>query len=178
MDNFKVVLFPVKTTVSVSASPSAGGVASGSGTYNIDDNVTVFAIAKEKYHFVNWTINNVVVSTDAAYSFVANNPVSLVAVFKYGQGVDDMEETTGFKVYPNPATNELTITNYEFEINNEQLTMNNVEIYDIYGRKISSHHLIPSSSNHLINISHLSSGVYFIKIINSKSFSVQKFIKE
>jgi hypothetical protein len=60
------------------------------------------------------------------------------------------------KLYPNPTTGVLTI-------NNEQLTMNNIEIFDVYGRKVSSHHLIPSSS-HQINISHLPSGVYIVKM--------------
>jgi hypothetical protein len=44
------------------------------------------------------------------------------------------------KLYPNPTTGELTI-------NNEQLTMNNIEIFDVYGRKVSSHHHIISSSH-------------------------------
>jgi hypothetical protein len=61
------------------------------------------------------------------------------------------------KLYPNPTTGELTI-------NNEQLTMNNIEIFDVYGRKVSSHHHIPTSSHHLINISHLPSGIYIVKM--------------
>jgi len=69
----------------------------------------------------------------------------------------DENPAQSFKVWPNPTTGELTI-------NNEQLTINNIEIYDIYGRKVSSHHLIPSSSNHLINISHLPCGIYFLRI--------------
>jgi hypothetical protein len=175
IDNFKVMLFPILTTVSVTANPSAYGTASGAGTYNLGDNVTVFAIAKDKYHFVNWTKNNEIISTDAAYSFTLNNPVSLVAVFKTGQGVDDLDQIGDFKVYPNPATNELTIDNGVLNLIQE--TIDNVVIFDIYGRAISSYHLISSSSNYHINIAHLSSGVYFIKIIHSKGFSVEKFIK-
>jgi len=62
-------------------------------------------------------------------------------------------------VAPNPTTGELTIDNGE-------LTIKDVVIYDIYGRKVSSHHLITSSSNHLINISKLPAGIYFLKIGN------------
>jgi len=78
------------------------------------------------------------------------------------------ELSSKYFIYPNPAKNELQITNYE-------LGITNVEIFDIYGRNLSSNHLIPTSSNHLINISHLPAGVYFIKISNT---FVGKFVKE
>jgi len=175
IDNFKVMLFPILTTVSVTANPSAYGTASGAGTYNLGDNVTVFAIAKDQYHFVNWTKNNEIISTDAAYFFTLNNPVSLVAVFKAGQGVDDLDQIGDFKVYPNPATNELTITNYE--LGPELNSGTNIEIFDVYGKKISQISNLKSQVLEHINISQLPSGVYFIKIIHSKGFSVQKFIK-
>ena len=68
---------------------------------------------------------------------------------------------------PNPTTGELTI-------NNEQLTINNIEIFDIYGRK---HHLITSSSNHQINIAHLPAGIYFVKITTEVGGVVKKIIK-
>ena len=177
LDNFMVSAYPELVTISIFALPSTGGMVSGNGTYNFNDHVTVHAVPNENYYFSHWTKNLETVSTDATYSFIITDVVKLVAVFKPGQGVDDPEKTVGFKVFPNPATNEITITNYELEINNEQLTMNNVEIFDIYGRKISSHHLIPSSSNHLINVAHLPSGIYFIKVTSNQKSSVQKFIK-
>jgi len=88
-----------------------------------------------------------------------------------GVGVKENGENTKFTLYPNPAKNELRITNYE-------LRGGVIEIYDIYGKKISSHHLIASSSHHTINISSLSSGVYYVRLIDESGFSVQKFIKE
>jgi len=84
-------------------------------------------------------------------------------------GVKD-NKIVRFNIYPNPANNELRITNYE-------LRDGVIEIYDVYGRKISSHHLIASSSHHTINISSLSSGIYFIKLINEQGSSIQRFTK-
>jgi len=75
------------------------------------------------------------------------------------------------RLYPNPANNELRITNYE-------LRDGVIEIYDVYGRRLLSNHLITSSSHHLINISSLSSGVYFIRLIDEQGSAVQRFIKE
>ena len=74
------------------------------------------------------------------------------------------------RVYPNPTTGELRIENGELKINN-------VEIFDVYGRKISSHHLIPSSSHHL-DISHLPTGLYFVKIATEQGAVVKKVVKE
>ncbi|MCL2435815.1 MAG: C25 family cysteine peptidase [Lentimicrobiaceae bacterium] len=66
-------------------------------------------------------------------------------------------QTDAFQIFPNPTTGELRIVNYELEIKS-------IDIFDVMGRKVSSHHLITSSSNHHINLSHLQSGIYFIKV--------------
>ncbi|MCL2168061.1 MAG: C25 family cysteine peptidase [Lentimicrobiaceae bacterium] len=71
--------------------------------------------------------------------------------------INDVSEIQNFNIYPNPANNELRVTSYELQITS-------IEIYDVYGRNVSSHHLIASSPHHLINISHLQSGIYFVKI--------------
>ena len=73
-------------------------------------------------------------------------------------------------VYPNPTTGELRIENYE-------LGIESIEIFDIYGRKLSSHHLITSSSNHLISISHLRAGLCFVKITASGQIYTHKVVK-
>ena len=69
-----------------------------------------------------------------------------------------------FKVFPNPTTGVLNLI--QEPINNEQLTINNIEIFDMYGKKLTFHHFIISSSHHLINISNLPAGIYFLKIDN------------
>ena len=79
-----------------------------------------------------------------------------------------------FGIYPNPANNELRIT-IAGQARNDEI---NIEIYDVYGRKLLSNHLIPSSSHHLINISSLSSGVYFIRLTDEQWSHIQRFIKE
>jgi len=91
------------------------------------------------------------------------------------EGVDDevgrgslFEKIT---VTPNPTTGELKIENGELKIEN-------VEVFDVFGRKLLSNHLIPSSSNHLINISHLHSGIYFVKITTEAGMVVKKVVKQ
>jgi len=75
-----------------------------------------------------------------------------------GVGVDDLRFTIyDVQVYPNPTRGELII-------NNEQLIINNIEVFDIYGRKCHSLPVTCHSSLVTINISHLPNGIYFLRI--------------
>jgi len=95
------------------------------------------------------------------------------------------------KVFPNPCKGELRITNYELRIDN-------VEIFDVYGRKIPLRHSErseesrtirivagrgsekgwqPQADGVVINISRLSSGIYFLKIETEQGTISEKVIK-
>ena len=94
--------------------------------------------------------------------------------------------------YPNPTTGQLTIA-----MNNEQLTMNDIEIYNVVGQNLTTslrelsvaevrsnpeinneNRLLRSArndeSNVVIDVSHLATGMYYLKIRNK----VIKFVKE
>ncbi|MGO2101880.1 MAG: T9SS-dependent M36 family metallopeptidase [Psychroflexus halocasei] len=73
-----------------------------------------------------------------------------------------------FKIFPNP-------TQSHFEIDFGQLNFEkvNVQIYDINGREILSQE---ASESQRINISHLSSGVYFVKMKNGSKTTTKKLI--
>jgi hypothetical protein len=72
---------------------------------------------------------------------------------------------------PNPTTGELIIKNIESRIID-------IEVFDVYGRKVSSHHQITSSSQQKINLSHLNCGIYFVKIITAEGEVVKKIVKQ
>ena len=86
-------------------------------------------------------------------------------------------ETTmnDFRIYPNPTTGQLTI-------NNEQLIIENVELFDIMGKKAplsppeggKSPLSFGEGSGVRLDISHLANGIYMLKINNS---IVKKIIK-
>jgi len=86
------------------------------------------------------------------------------------QSIDDIPENQ-LQIYPNPTTGKLSVVSV-------QLSVESIEIFDVYGRNVASHHFIISSSNHLINISHLSAGVYFVKIRTEAGEVVRKVVKE
>ena len=71
-----------KYTVTVQSADETMGTVFGGGEFNKGEKATVTAEAKEGYKFVNWTVNGVEVSTDAAYTFEVKEKVDLTANFK------------------------------------------------------------------------------------------------
>ncbi len=76
---------PVNYTIALSASPSAGGTVSGSGTFTAGTPRTVTATANSGYTFANWTENGTVVSSGASYTFTLAANRNLVANFTANQ---------------------------------------------------------------------------------------------
>jgi len=79
-----------------------------------------------------------------------------------------------FSAYPNPTTGKLKIISNLLRATNNELQ---VEIFDITGKKLSSHHLIIPLSNQ-IDISHLQSGIYFLHITSDIFSEPVKVIKK
>jgi hypothetical protein len=88
-------------------------------------------------------------------------------IYKIGNftSVNDNIENDRILISPNPVQDELRIENYEIGINY------NIEIYNVLSEKVLTANI---SENNSINVSHLTPGVYFIKIGDK----VEKFVKE
>ena len=71
------------------------------------------------------------------------------------------------QIYPNPANNQLRIKNYELRENTD------IQIFDIVGKLLQSK-IVNLQSEIILDVSHLSSGLYFLKIDNT----MVKFVKE
>ena len=72
---------PNHYTITVSASPSAGGSVTGGGEYNVGTTCTISASPRVGYNFVNWTKDGTVVSTNTSYSFTVTEDATYVANF-------------------------------------------------------------------------------------------------
>ncbi|MFM9986868.1 MAG: T9SS type A sorting domain-containing protein [Flavobacteriales bacterium] len=113
--------------------------------------------------FTDWTLNSITGS------------IMLRPVFKNGNeewaGVDELVETL-FQVYPNPATEALTISmKADFE-------MYSTEIYDLTGRLLHQSNFLNAGQVD-VSIVDLPDGIYMISVKNSltESSSVVRFIK-
>ena len=98
-----------------------------------------------------------------------NEDKTLFAHWKSLGGIDELNHRSFLRIAPNPAREyvELRITNYELGINDKQLIMNDVEIFDIYGRKQHAESSMRNAEGAIIlDVSHLSAGIYFIRVVN------------
>ncbi len=79
------------------------------------------------------------------------------------------ENTLSFDIYPNPVGDMLFLAT---EVHVEEIA-----IYDIYGRKTKVYGLQTTDFVHSINIGGLNSGIYFINIKTEKGNIVKRFVK-
>jgi len=115
-------------------------------------------------------------------------------------GIVETLRATSLRIYPNPTTGELWVDCRDAWscVSNQKLTINNVEIFDIYGQNLSPHtsylsphtsYLTPHTSYPLphtsypspltsIDISHFPAGLYFVKITTNAGEVVKKVVKE
>lgn len=87
----------------------------------------------------------------------------------FGTGIHDVRASDLINVYPNPASNQLFI-----ELNDFKNTK--VEIFNIEGKLLQRTTLISSKTT--LEISNLTSGIYFVKIKSDKGVVMKKVIKE
>ena len=89
-----------QVTINVGQNNPAYGTVTGGGIYNIGDNVTVSATPASGYTFSKWVDeNNVLVSVNNPYTFVAATDLSLTAIF-----LDDAGTTYTITVQVNDST--------------------------------------------------------------------------
>ena len=75
--------FEINTyTIDVSTNGTGGSASASAATAKHGASVTLTAVANDGYHFVNWTLNGSVVSTDAEYTFNAADNGEYIANFE------------------------------------------------------------------------------------------------
>lgn len=85
----------------------------------------------------------------------------------YSNGVLGVNDTTlnTVSVYPNPASDILTVTNAEGS---------NIEIFNMLGQQLNLQNNISAQED--LNVSNLTTGAYFIKITNGTAITTKKFL--
>jgi hypothetical protein len=96
-------------------------------------------------------------------------------------GIDDLSQNNGISIYPNPVKDELRVESGE-------LRVESVEIVDLNGRSVETWRTSASLSNHatslqadgrvIMNVSHLSAGIYLVKIETDKATVTKKLVKK
>ena len=90
-------------------------------------------------------------------------------ISRSGEGIyQPVSNNLEISLYPNPTSGIITI-------NNLRLTNNDLRITDVLGREVY-HQAISNQQTAIINLSQLSTGVYFYKIIGEKETASGKFV--
>ena len=113
--------------------------------------------------------------------------VTLTFTALYGYNVINYQSKPNVLIFPNPTNGMLQVTSYELQVEK-------IEIFDIYGRKaplnppkggkqLPCGQKPPSfggdgGGSIVIDISHLSNGMYFIKIQTNEGVIIRKIVKE
>ena len=71
------------TEVTVSSDPMDGGIVSGTGTYNYGDTCTLVATPNMGYKFLNWTENDVIISSENEYKILVEEDYLLSGLHSY-----------------------------------------------------------------------------------------------
>lgn len=122
-----------------------------------------------RLHTENTPVIGQVIENRANIYFDFNEPVitnTAINTFVAPNGIEELSNGI-FSIYPNPAENLLYV---QSENGNA-----NYIIYDVTGKVTFTQ--ISTSSNSSLDISSLSSGIYFIKCISGEEVSTIKFIK-
>jgi hypothetical protein len=89
-------------------------------------------------------------------------------------GIDDQPNTSSnkLKIYPNPASDKITIEIKSQNIANSSL----LSVYNIQGQLMFEKPVSQRSTN--IDISAMARGVYIVKLTTNKNIEVSRFVKE
>ena len=125
---------------------------------------------RENYTFGGWFTDNGVFANEWHFDTdIVTQDTTLYAKWNSTSGITEIE-STGVKIYPNPVKDVLIIESGELKIES-------VEIYSIAGQLLQSK-IVNLQSDIIIDIAHLSSGTYFLKMQTASGELVQKVIKE
>ena len=163
-----VANFTLQTVqITTSVNPAEGGTATGGGTYNYGDEVTISVNTNEDWAFQNWTENGNVVSNEKTFSFTATANRNFVANLMYTEGIGE-QSIQSLVIFPNPVNDKLTVEAKE--------AIGTVEIYNLMGALVYSQKDCTSKVE--INTADLPGGIYFIRLTNDRASETRKFVKE
>jgi hypothetical protein len=156
------------------------------GTSSVDVSYTVAGNADSVEIIINEDFNNPIagnVNGGTVSIPTADNQSYEIIIEAYVEGyiVDDpdvyfttgnpltvsKDEIIGLSVYPNP------VKNNSFFITSANKATKSVEVFDFIGKKIQDMIVL---DNRLVDVSHLNSGIYILKIKESNKLSIKKLI--
>jgi len=108
---------------------------------------------------------------DSIYQSQGNNNIIFMRLEETGVGIAPANDNWGFRVYPNPACQNIFI-----DITSDSFEKGHLFIYDITGRLVLKQSINNLSGRHEYDISHLKAGLYIVTISSNEGFHTTKLI--
>ena len=97
---------------------------------------------------------------------------SAIAVYNYNpSGINSYELRDNLSVYPNPAINNVIIS-----VNNDNVTIEKVELYNIYGQLLNTMYVNGNTTE--VSVQALATGTYLAKVYTDKGVVTMPVIKK
>jgi uncharacterized repeat protein (TIGR02543 family) len=165
-------------TYTITATASEGGTIEPAGVHSVveGENLMFLITPDEEYEILDVLVDNVSVGTENEYIFsnvTASHTIHALFLFN-GIGINEDEMNSVIQIVPNPTTGELRI-----KISDMRYEICDIAIYDVFGRKQKAEGRRQKAEGKiLMNISHLPTGVYFIKINTDAGEIIKKVVKQ
>ncbi|SDF18249.1 HYR domain-containing protein [Ulvibacter litoralis] len=137
---------------------------------NCTDPVTIFSQDPAAGTLLPDGVYPVTISAEDEYGNVGSCTFTLTV--ESVLGVEDNTLDIAIAMYPNPAQEQVTISN------NSNIQLEKATIYDLNGKMVNQVNLSNMQGEKVIDISALASGVYVVQIISDQSSTVKRLIKE
>ena len=112
------------------------------------------------YYFYNW---NVTVEKESCYSEL----VEVNGVYNPDTNTENLSSLSSIIIFPNPSKDKLMVQDLDLN------SMDDIEIYDMYGRK-----QVLKLRKGILDIGHLSSGIYILELEQGNKRLKASFIKQ
>ena len=129
---------------------------------------TVEGLTSHPYTLTNLepaTVYNV--NVKAVCGTIVSQPSAMATFETLPDGVDVYANST--VLYPNPTTG-------QFRIENSELRIENVEVYDVFGKLLNSVEMNDHST--VIDVSGYAAGIYFTRIYTDKGVVTRRIVKK
>jgi hypothetical protein len=161
--NFTAI-FDIMYTLTVSANDNARGTVAGSDIYPKDSTATISATANTSYRFVQWHDGN----RENPRTITVTSDTNFTAEFEMENAITRIETAT-INVYPNPATNNITV------ILPENVHRATFTLYDIQNKVLLRQDI---SNQDMISVSNLATGIYIYNVRTATGNYQGKIIKQ
>ena len=161
--NFRHIVFEIKAKTE----PEHMGDIEGTGFYNYGDTCTLTVTPHSGYDFINWTLDDQVVSEEETFSFVVTEAYYFTANLLYVDGVSE-QSSIAVSLFPNPAKNKLTVEASE--------PVNMLEIYTLNGALVYRQN--NCSDRIEINVANYAIGTYMVRLTTDSAVEIRRFVKE